>query len=314
MKHENIKIETGIKKEKIIDIHSHVYKHPLPFVTPFYTPEKLIETYDKLGIDKAVLLPIVSPEIYFPQSVDEILEICEEYPDRFIPYCNVDPRAMTNTERAPLCKVLEYYKNKGCKGLGEVMPNMPLMHPMVQNLFQAASDVGLPVVYDGSDQLTGDFGLYDDPGLPQLEHTLQRFPKLKIFGHGPVFWAELGKLKTPGSRSFIFDFKGDTQVGRFPDGEFEEGVVPVLLRRYENLQCDLSDGTPIANLSRDKEYCVKFLNEFQDRLYFGTDACNVNAELSPFIKFFKDLRAEKSISAEVYNKIMYENAEKLFSE
>ena len=30
----------------IIDIHSHCYKHPLPFVTPFYDPERLIKTYD----------------------------------------------------------------------------------------------------------------------------------------------------------------------------------------------------------------------------------------------------------------------------
>ena len=115
----------------IIDIHSHCYKHPLPFVTPFYDPERLVKTYDKLGIDKAVLLPVVNPEIYFPQSVDEVLEICEEYPDRFIPYCNIDPRAMTNSERAPLYKALDYYKNKGCKGVGEVMPNMPLMHRSV---------------------------------------------------------------------------------------------------------------------------------------------------------------------------------------
>ncbi len=99
----------------IIDIHSHVYKHPLPFVTPFYDPEQLIAAYDHAGIDNAVLLPVVSPEIYFPQSVDEVLDICHAYPDRFIPYCNVDPRSMINTDRAPLTKVLEYYKNKGCK-------------------------------------------------------------------------------------------------------------------------------------------------------------------------------------------------------
>ena len=165
----------------IIDIHSHAYKYPNEFGTRFLSPEELIERYDALGIDKAVLLPVVSPEIYLPQSVDEILEICKTYPDRFIPYCNVDPRALTNSNTAPLYKVLEYYKNKGCKGVGEVMPNMPLMHPMVQNLFAAAEAVELPLVYDGSDQLTGDFGLYDDPGLPQLEHTLQRYPKLKLY-------------------------------------------------------------------------------------------------------------------------------------
>ncbi|MBQ2714829.1 MAG: amidohydrolase family protein [Clostridia bacterium] len=295
----------------IIDIHAHVYKHPLPYVTRFLDPEELIARYDEEGVDKAVLLPVVNNEIYFPQSVDEILDIAKAYPDRFIPYCNVDPRAMTNSANAPLYKVLDYYKNKGCKGVGEVMPNMPLMHPMVQNLFSAAEQVGLPLVFDGSDQLTGDFGLYDDPGLPQLEHTLQRFPKLKIFGHGPVFWHELAKLKTPAERAYIFNFQGDDQVGRPGEGKFEEGVVPTLLRRYENLHCDLSDGTPIYSFKRDLDYAGKFLTEFQDRCYFGTDYCNISTDINPYINFFKDMLSSGRITQEVYDKIMYKNAVKL---
>ena len=111
----------------------------------------------------------------------------------------MDPRALTNSPDAPLDKVLQYYKDLGCKGLGEVMCNLPVMHPLVQNLFKHAEAVGLPVTYDGSDQLSGDFGLYDDPGLPQLEHTLQKFRNLIILGHGPTFWNEIGKLGPPPS-------------------------------------------------------------------------------------------------------------------
>jgi predicted TIM-barrel fold metal-dependent hydrolase len=296
----------------IIDIHSHCYKNPVPFVTPFCNPEELIKINKEMGIDKAVLLPVVNPEIYLPQSVDEVLDICKAYPDKFIPYCNVDPRAMTNSNTAPLYKILDYYKNKGCKGVGEVMPNMPLMHPMVQNLFASAEMVGLPLVFDGSDQTTGDFGLYDDVGLPQLEHTLQRFPKLKIFGHGPTFWAELGKLRTPGERAFIFKLDGD-QCGRVPEGPIEEGVVPVLLRRYENLHCDLSDFTPVAALSRDLDFSGKFLTEFQDRMYFGSDLCNIDMDV-PQVRFFKMMQEKGYITQEVYDKITYKNAEKLFAE
>ncbi len=294
----------------IIDIHSHVYKNPLPFVTPVCNPEELVKKYDELGIDKAVLLPFVNSEIYFTQSVDEVIEICQQYPDRFIPYCNVDPRCMTNAPNAPLHKVLEYYKNKGCKGVGEVMPNMELMDPKVQNLFRAAEEVGLPIVFDGSVVKDGDFGLYDDPGLPQLEHTLQRFPKLKIFGHGPTFWAELYKLKTPGERGFIFNFKGDDQVGRFGEEKVEEGVVPVLLRRYENLCCDLSDFTPIAALSRNFEYTKKFFVEFQDRLYFGTDFCNKYVEVE-HVDFINKLLNDGIITKEIYDKVTHKNAIKL---
>ena len=56
----------------IIDIHSHAYKNPLPYVTPFCSPEELIAKYDEMGVDKAVLLPVVNPEIYLPQAVETI--------------------------------------------------------------------------------------------------------------------------------------------------------------------------------------------------------------------------------------------------
>lgn len=166
-----------------IDIHSHVYKnHPrgIKGIPDFCTPEELIFRYDELNIEKGVLLPIVSPEIYLPQSNEDILEIAAAYPDRFIPFCNIDPRAMENSPYSRLEILLEYYKERGCKGLGEVMPNLPLLDPKVQNLFRCAEIVGLPVIFDGSDQLTHDFGIYDDPGLPQLEHTLQRLDRKSV--------------------------------------------------------------------------------------------------------------------------------------
>ena len=185
-----------------IDIHAHVYrvKTKIPTAVEFCDPKELLKRYDELKIDCGVLLPIVNPEIYMPQSVEDILEVCEMYPDRFIPYCNVDPRAITNSPDAPLDQVVHYYKEKGCKGVGEVMPNLELQDPLVQNLFAAAAKEDLPIVYDGSIKHGHDFGLYDDPGLPQLEFTLQDYPNLKVFGHGPVFWNEIAKLHTVAER------------------------------------------------------------------------------------------------------------------
>lgn len=294
-----------------IDIHAHAYRKPVPFVVQFCSAEQLIERYDELGIEKGVLLPIVSPEIYIPQANEDILDMAEKYPDRFIPYCNVDPRALTNSAEAPLDRILSYYKERGCKGIGEVMINLPLMDPLVQNLFRHAERVGLPIVFDGSDQIRGDFGLYDDPGLPQLEHTLQRYPNLIIFGHGPVFWSEIGRLETPGERSFIFRLGGG-QVGRLPQGPIkEEGVVPKLFRRYPNLYGDLADYTACNALARDPEYGPKFLEEFQDRLFFGTDICFPTMPV-PLIDLLTDWRDTQKISEAVFNKIARENAIKLF--
>lgn len=100
-----------------IDIHAHAYRRPTPFVTRFYNPEELIQRYDELGIEKGVILPVVNPEIYLPQSNEEVLELCERYPDRLIPYCNLDPRALTNSPSAPLDQVLQYYKDLAARAL-----------------------------------------------------------------------------------------------------------------------------------------------------------------------------------------------------
>lgn len=294
-----------------IDIHAHAYRvPPPPWPVRFCTPEELLRRYDELGIEKGVLLPIVSPEIYIPQSTEDILEICERYPDRFIPFCNVDPRALTNSPDAPLDKLLRYYKEKGCKGLGEVMPNMALSDPLVQNLFYHAEAVGLPVIFDGAVRTTNDFGLYDDPGLPQLEWTLQCFPNLIILGHGPVFWSEIGRLKTPGERGSVFSRRGG-QVGIRPTGPIEEeGVVPILLRRYPNLYGDLSDFNGYNALARDEEYGPKFLTEFQDRILFGTDICHPEQPV-PLVDLLIRWRDEGRISEEVFEKVARLNAIRL---
>jgi len=293
-----------------IDIHAHAYRKRPPGVCNFCTAEEVLQRYDALGIEKGALLPIVSPEIYLPQANEDILEMAEQHPDRLIPFCNIDPRALTNSADAPLDRLLRHYRDLGCKGIGEVMPNLPVMHPMVQNLFKHAQDVGLPVIFDGSDQLTGDFGLYDDPGLPQLEHTLQRFPELVLFGHGPVFWAEIGRLETPADRGIVFG-PGGGQVGRLPSYPIEEeGVVPKLFRRYANLRGDLSDATAYNALARDADYGPRFLTEFQDRLFFGTDIVSFTMPV-PLVDLLIEWRDTKKISEEVFGKVARGNAAKL---
>ena len=297
----------------LIDIHSHAYRVKMPFVTPFCTLPELLKEQERLGIDKSVVMPIVSPEIYIPQNTEDIIDMAREYPDRIIPFCNIDPRSLTNSPHVKFEDLMEFYKEKGCKGIGEVMPNMRMDNPLVQNLFRAAEKVGFSVTPDGSDQLSGDFGLYDDPGLPQLELSLRRFPKLVIFGHGPVFWSEIAKLETPGERSVPFKFLDEGQVEGFLFNSSpikEEGVVAKLLRRYPNLHCDLSDPTAYNALTRDEKYTAEFVKEFQDRMYFGTDLCFPGMDV-PLVEKLKEWKKRGVISGEAYNKITHENAMKL---
>ena len=286
----------------LIDIHAHVRRIPGPphMGKHYPTPEQLIRIYDKLGIEKGVLLPAVNPECaYVPQSNEDVIEMAERYPDRFIPFCNVDPRAMTNSPDAPLGEILRYYRDRGCKGVGEVCANLPFLNPLVQNLFRHVQDVGLPLTFHIAPQIGGAYGLYDDPGLPQLERSLQLFPKLKFLGHSQPFWAEIGRLETPADRY---------GYPKYPVRE--EGVVPKLMRRYPNLYGDLSARSGYNALARDPEYAVKFLNEFKDRLLFGTDITSPDTP-TPLVDFLSKLYRDGRISESVYYKVTRGNAVKL---
>jgi predicted TIM-barrel fold metal-dependent hydrolase len=52
------------------------------------------------------------------------------------------------------------------------------------------------------------------------------------------------------------------------------------------------------------------MEEFQDRLYFGTDIANVPQQL-PIVEFFAWLKAERLISEEAWDKIAWKNAARL---
>lgn len=285
-----------------IDVHAHAYRLPCPPQdghTIFCNPGQVLERYDELGIERGCLQPLIGPEVYLPQSNEDILQMAEESGGRFIPFCNIDPRGISNSADAPLDIWLGHYRDRGCKGVGEVMPNLPFMHPLVQNLFKHVAAVGLPLTFDISDRIGGRYGLYDDPGLPQLEQSLARHPTLKIFGHGPAFWAEIGVLETPADRA---------SYPRYPVRE--EGVVPKLMRRHENLYGDLSAGSGGNALMRDPGYAVTFINEFQDKLMYGTDICRHDQDL-PLAAFLIGLRDDGKISEEVFRKVAKENAVRL---
>lgn len=284
-----------------IDIHAHAYRiQPVYGVGGNYRwamPETLLRFYDEYDVEKGVLLPIVNPECNAIQSNEDILETAARFPGRFIPFCNVDPRAINNDLNSPLEDHFLRYKEAGCKGIGEVMANYPFTHPMMQNLFRAAEISGLPMTIHIAHKLYGCYGIFDEQGLPGLEETLKKYPKLKIFGHSAAFWAEISRIENP-----------DDRFG-YPQGKVTEGVIPRLMRKYPNLIGDLSAYSGANALIRDPEYAVKFINEFQDRLCFGMDVC-----LEPFerntrlISFLIGLRDSGKISDEVFRKVSRENA------
>ena len=286
------------------DIHAHVYKYPYATGGGRYlmsTLEQVEARYKELNITGAALLPILGPELYVPQSVGELIDMADESNGKYVAFCNIDPRALTNSSDAPLGILFEQYIGLGCKGIGEVMPNMEWKDPKMQNLLKCAERAGLPLLFDMTGRLGYSYGIYDDAGMPQLEECLNKYPDLIFIGHGPAFWAEISTLREESDR-----------LG-YPDYPIiSEGRVAYLMRNYKNLWVDLSAGSGANAMLRDMEYAGKFMNEFSDRIMFGTDICYHDQNIrQPEILY--TLRDNGSITQEMFDNIARRNAYRLLN-
>jgi predicted TIM-barrel fold metal-dependent hydrolase len=127
------------------------------------------------------------------------------------------------------------------------------------------------------------------------------FPNLMFIGHSQPFWAEIsGDLKPE-------------QRNSYPTGKiFPGGRLVELLKNYQNLYADLSAYSGYNAISRDKEFGITFLEDFQDKLLFGTDLDQPNQEI-PQLKYLRQLLEEGLLSKKVYDKIMYKNVIKLLN-
>jgi hypothetical protein len=291
----------------VIDIHEHMRTQPHfsdgGSQKQFTSAEDLIASMDRRGIDRMAVLPFVSPEASFIiQSCEEVFEVCDRHPGRFIKFCNVDPRIGKNSATTDLASLLAYYKDLGARGLGEITCNLSWDDPRVHNLFAACEKVGLPATFHVATRDGDTYGLIDAPGLEGLERALQTFPGLTFLGHSQAFWSEVGVPADEEERA------------GYPKGKVApEGRVPELMRTYPNLYGDLSAGSGAGAIRRDPEWGPRFINEFQDRLLMGMDLCyppNDANRLAPDV--LKDYLDRGAITREVYDKVMGGNAARLY--
>ena len=293
--------EATIASTAFIDIHAHCTEFEMPPVyakgkRPLCLPEDLLAHYDRLGVEKGVILALCNPENFGGgMSTEQILRICALAPDRFIPSVAADPRCLGNNAFGDFEFLFKWYRDKGCRICGEVCANLHFLDPRVQNYFKGCEAAGLPLTFHVAADENWLYGLVDERGLPELEMCLQRFPKLRFLGHSQAFWCEIGTYQT-----------WDDRAG-FPTGPVEEGRLPQLMRQYPNLYGDLSAGSGNNALARDLDYAGKFLTEFQDRLLFGLDICAPKGYISPLGETMRTLLRTGRITPAVYRKVCREN-------
>lgn len=305
----------------IVDFHTHFgdLRSPRAMERAPVRMERLIGRLDEEGIDWAVLLPTgASPEStrgpsLFSEHPDVVSQIREagKHPDRLVPFGNLDPRMgglgnlepeqIENPPEPDFSWLLERFLELGCAGIGEITANIPLDDPRMVRLCRQCGERDLPVLFHLTGPGRGVYGVYDQVGSPRLESLLRQCPDTILIGHAPGFWAEIEGGLEPHQKLI------------YPRGPVaSEGSLQRLLRACGNLYGDLSAESGLNAISRDRAFGIRFLEEFQDRLLFGTDVCYDDPKgRRPTLRTLRDLRDEGALGHEAFDKIAGGNAARI---
>jgi predicted TIM-barrel fold metal-dependent hydrolase len=283
--------EAPAKRIRYIDIHTHLGAF---HAGRELTPDLLVRFMDAHDVERACVLPLVSPEAApIPQPVSTALEAYREFPDRIIPFCAVDPRAVTPPGKRPghvsgvpgLIDILKRYQEQGCRGLGEHKTGLEFDAPQQMYLYEACATVGLPILFH-----LDDIRNPDTPGLPRLENVLKAFPELPLIGHAAGFWASISGDAT------MEDF------GRYPPVPkrvMPDGALDRLMANYPNLYGDLSEPGGERAIARDPEFGRAFLIRRADQLLFGTDVL-MPEQAIPQFELLESLNLPDEVRYKVY--------------
>lgn len=275
------------KASKYIDVHTHI--GTTWNGNKELTPTDLLKWMDEHDIEKSVLLPLTSPESSsFLLLTEPALQAAKEHPDRFIPFCSIDPRTSVVGGIKGFKSVIQSYVDKGARGFGEHKVGLDFDDGLMMQIYEVCQEIGIPLLFH-MDGIRGK----DRPGLPRLEHAIATFPKLNFIGHGPGWWASISD-----------DVKS---LDDYPKGNVAPGgAIDRLMDKYPNIYGDLSAGSGSNAISRDTAFGREFMIRRQDRLMFGTDYLQPGQGVPQF-EVFEGL----NLPAEVQKKIFRGNAERI---
>lgn len=287
----------------MIDFHTHIGRLGKDPRMNLDAPG-LVRKMDAHGIERSVVLPLHdSPSGWYLRcTTEDVIAETAHFPDRLVPFCQLDPRFGDNSPNTDFSTIFEEYKARGCKGVGEVIANMHYDDPLVVNFMQHCGRARLPVVFHAAHRIGGTYGLVDEMGMPRLERLLQACPHTVFCAHGPAFWSEISSNVDEATR------------GGYPKDPVEgPGRVAELLTTYPNLYGDLSAGSAQNALTRTPEYGYEFLEQFQDRMLFATDTLrfDMDAWLERCATFFATALEQGNISETAHRKITHDNAAQL---
>jgi predicted TIM-barrel fold metal-dependent hydrolase len=152
------------------------------------SPKKFLHHLDQIGIDRAVLINYVAPELmgFTPEVNTFVANYVKENPKRLIPCGSVDPRHSTDVQRD-----MEEIVRLGIRMI-KIHPPHQLLYPndylnevkSLAIIYKVAEEHGVPVmVHTGTSIFPGARNKYGDPIY--VDDVAVDFPKLKILlAHG----------------------------------------------------------------------------------------------------------------------------------
>jgi len=236
------------------------------------TAEQMVDRMNRCGIDRAVLLPLDSPEASICNFTNQdCLAAYRRFPERFLPFCCVDPR------RPDAPKLLPLWKERGCLGFGEHKTGLAIDDPRSKELYKICGELGWPVLIH-IDHLIHPRLNWDEPGLPRLQRLVEELPGTIFIMHGPGWWSEISAKVEEGVI--------------YPEGPIEPGgAADRLLSEAPNIYADLSAHSGYNALTRDPNFTEEFLDRNWRKLLFGTDYLCPGQEC-PIVDWIKRLEIE----------------------
>ena len=307
----------------VIDSHLHIDLRG-------FSEQKLLDHLSRNRIDKAWLLSWEEEnpglDNYSHVSYERILEMCDKFPDKFIPFYAPDP---IGKEIESKLKIL---KNSNFKGVGELKVSMLwkdeamenylksikqkvlIFHMQDSRYYSSSLSVGQKIVRDyKNERFSGGLKYIVGKGLEAgifakgenklkyfkgylsdfdgLEMRLTQFPQINFIAHAWMFWSNIdGRY---------------TRYRNLDKGKIKsKGIIWELLDKYPNLYCDVSAGSGWNALTRDRTVAREFLVKFNEKILFGTD--NTDLDFLTLIRSFKLPKSQEE-------NILFRNADKLLS-
>ena len=286
--------EVQVPTEPVIDVHQHTN-----YV--LRADKKLVAHQRIMGVTTTLLLP--SGKAVKRASTNEgranglaakaggnesVMALAKKHPKDFRFGVNEVP------DLPDARKELEKYLKLGAVVIGEQKFKVACDSPHIWRVAEVAQEYGVPVLMHFQHNA---YNL----GIERFHRTLEKFPKVNFIGHAQTWWGNVDKKH----QQEVMYPKTKVTAG---------GITDQLLSNHPNMFGDLSAGSGLNSMLRDKDHAREFLARHQDQLLYGSDcpdvvgrtqACKGSVILATVRRLAKNKKVER--------KILHHNAKKLFN-